>query len=319
VTTSGSARSIIWSDHGEGLPRGKRWPYDAGIRIPLIVRWPGAIDRGTVSERLVSLLDLAPTLLSLAGLPRPCHFHGQPFIGPQAGDERRYIHAARDRHDEAYDMVRAVRDRRFKYMRNFSPEKPYLLWIPYRNRHPVIQELWRLHAADELESPRDILMQSCRPPEELYDTETDPFEIRNLANDPAHAATLARLRTEMNSWRRDVGDQGDLPEDEMVEKMWPGGEQPVTAAPLGMPISAAHCAQRSVQDGETLPAPVLLQLHSATQGASIGYTLDDGDDPSWQLYHEPLRFEAGAHTIRTKAIRIGYRESDERRIALTVE
>ena len=141
-----------WSDHGP-LPRGKRWPYDSGIHIPMIARWPGGLEPGSVSERLVSTVDLGPTVLSLAGVTIPGHMQGQAFLGDQEAPPRRYVYASRDRHDEAYDMVRAVRDRRYKYMRHFRPDLPYLLWIPYRNAHPILQEMWRLHVEGRLEGP----------------------------------------------------------------------------------------------------------------------------------------------------------------------
>ena len=108
---------FLWSDHGEGLPRGKRWPYDAGIRIPLIVRWPRELMAGSTSEKLISLVDLGPTVLSLAKIDLPSHLQGQPFLGPEA-TEREYVFATRDRYDESYDMVRAARDKRYKYIRN---------------------------------------------------------------------------------------------------------------------------------------------------------------------------------------------------------
>ena len=97
-----------WSDHGP-LPRGKRWPYDSGIHVPMIVRWPGHLPAGALSDELVSTIDLGPTVLSLAGIPVPAHLQGQAFLGPQKRPPRTYVYASRDRHDEAYDMVRAVR------------------------------------------------------------------------------------------------------------------------------------------------------------------------------------------------------------------
>lgn len=302
---------FIWSDHGEGLPRGKRWPYDRGIRIPLIVRWPGRIDPGEVTSDLVSLIDLGPTLLSLADVPLPRHFQGQPFLGDDA-DPRDYVYAARDRHDEAYDMVRAVRDGRFKYIRNFCPEKPYLLWIPYRNRHPMLREMWRLHRADALEGPQKLMMQTSRPPEELYDTEADPWEIENLADDPVHAGTLDRMRKAMENWRDDVGDLGEVSEAEMVDSRWPNREQPVTGAPTFIPIDDANPGREAAPAGGDMASPCLLQMQTATQGASIGYTLASGDDAHWQLYAGPLWLPPGEHTVRAKAIRIGYAESEER-------
>jgi N-sulfoglucosamine sulfohydrolase len=302
---------FIWSDHGEGLPRGKRWPYDRGINIPLIVRWPGAIDPGEVSDDLVSLIDLGPTLLDLADVKIPTHMQGVPFLGDGAV-EREYVYAARDRHDEAYDMVRAVRDKRFKYMRNFCPEKPYLLWIPYRNRHPILQEMWRLHLEDALEGPQKIMMQTSRPPEELYDTQNDPWEIENLAEDPAHQETLNRMRLEMDAWREDVGDAGEITEDQMVDNRWPNKVEPRTGTPTFVPFDPNTIGEQAAPEGGEYQSPMLLQMHVGTQGASIGYTMEEGDDVHWKLYSEPLRLAPGEYRIRTKAIRIGYGEGEER-------
>ena len=308
---------FLWSDHGEGLPRGKRWPYDAGIRIPLIVRWPGQLTPDSISENLVSLIDLGPTVLSLAKVEIPRHMQGQPFLGPQARP-RKYVFAARDRHDEAYDMVRAVRDRRYKYIRHFYPEKPYLLWIPYRNKHPILQEMWRLHAEGELEGPQQLMFRCPRPPEELYDLETDPFEIHNLAGDPAHSPVLEGLRQALDQWREECGDLGEIPEEQLVARWWPGGVQPRTATPLFVPIAASNPGLEAAPEGGCFKAPLLVQLHCATQGASIAYTEEAGDDPHWRLYTEPLRLEPGTTTLRTRAVRIGYVESEEKTATFTV-
>ena len=302
---------FIWSDHGEGLPRGKRWPYDRGINVPLIVRWPEHIDPGEASADLVSLIDLGPTLLSLAEVPAPRHMQGQPFLGDNA-QKREYIYAARDRHDGAYDMVRAVRDIRYKYIRNFCPEKPYLLWIPYRNRHPMLQEMWSKHLEGTLEGPETIMLQPNRPPEELYDTQEDPWEINNLVSEPSHCETLERLRSEMASWREEVGDAGEISEDEMVDSSWPNKKQPRTGKPSFIAVDADHDGQEISNSGGDYSAPMLLQMHVGTQGASVGYTMDEGDDVHWHLYAAPLRLAPGQYTIRAKAIRIGYAEGEER-------
>jgi N-sulfoglucosamine sulfohydrolase len=314
---------FIWSDHGEGLPRAKRWPYDAGIRVPLIVRWPGRVAAGTVDEQLVSLVDLAPTVLSICGVEPPRHLHARAFVGPRAGETppREYVFAARDRHDEFYDMVRAARDRRFKYIRHWYPQQPYLLWNDYRNKHPVMQDLHRLHVAGELRGPQALLMQSSRPPEELYDTQSDPWEINNLAADPAHRATLDRLRAAMDDWRATYGDMGEMSEIEMVERMWPGRKQPTTAAPLLIPIGPDHSGMEPANDGGTFAGPLLVQMHCATQGASITYTTDPADaaSPRWRLYARPLRLEPASKTrLRAKAIRYGYAESPERAATFAV-
>jgi hypothetical protein len=305
-----------WSDHGP-LPRGKRWPYDSGIHVPLIVRGPGA-EPGRVSHDLVSTVDLGPTVLSLAGIEIPCHMQGRAFLGAQARPPRDYIYATRDRYDLSYDMVRAVRDRRFKYIRNYRPDLPYLLWIPYRNRHPIVQEMWRCQLAGELDETQSLMFRHPRPVEELYDTETDPHEIHNLATDPVHQAELTRLRKALDAWLRDVGDMGRIPEDEMVRRWYPGGQQPQTAAPIFIPICEANPGIEPARGG-TFTAPVAIQIHCATQGASIAYTFERGEDPRWLLYTEPLRLEPGGTHMRARAIRIGYKESEETQAAFVVE
>jgi len=301
-----------WSDHGP-LPRGKRWPYDSGIRVPLIVRWPGGVEPGEVTDRLVNTVDLGPTVLSLAGVEIPAHIQGRAFLGDAADDPREYVFASRDRYDISYDMMRAGRDKRFKYVRNCRPDLPYLIWVPYRNRHPIMQEMWRLHLAGELSGPQELMFQKTRPVEELYDTESDPHEINNLASDPAYLDDLTRLRGAVAEWLDDVGDLGEMSEFEMVRQWYPDGQQPQTASPVAVPICVENFGTEAAQEVNEFQAPILVQLYDATQGASIAYTFEDDDEPAWQLYCAPLELPEGEVTLRAKAIRIGYRESEERR------
>jgi len=307
-----------WSDHGP-MPRGKRWPYDSGVHVPMIVRWPGRVEPGTVSDRLLSTIDLGPTVLSVAGLDIPRHMQGVAFLGDRAGPPREYVYMSRDRYDEAYDMMRAARDGRFKYIRNYRPDLPYLLWIPYRNNHPIVQEMWRLYMAGELDGPQLLMFQRNRPVEELYDTEADPYEVRNLAGDPAHEPELSRMRGALDAWLDEVGDMGEIPEAEMVRRWYPDGERPETAPPLFVPICEESPGREGAPDGGTFRGPVLLQMHCATQGASVGYTFDAGEDARWLLYTGPLRLPEGTTAVRARAVRIGYSESKESAASFTVE
>jgi arylsulfatase A-like enzyme len=309
---------VHWSDHGEGLPRHKRWPYDAGIRIPLIVRWPGVTRPGEVCDDLVSLIDLAPTMLAAAGQTVPGHLQGQVFVGPRADPPRACVFASRDRYDELYDMIRAARDDRFKYMRNFYADRPYLLWNPYRNRHPIMQEMWRLHLEGKLEGPQALMFQNTRPAEELYDIRNDPFELNNLAADPDFQADLLRLRKACEEWRRTVGDLGEIPESEMVARWHPGGVVPKTAAPIFIPITPTQPGRDAVDGLVVVDGPCLIQLHSATQGASIAWTTEEGAEPKWKLYTQPIRLAAGRHTLRAVAVRVGYEDSAEVSLNLTL-
>ncbi len=306
-----------WSDHGP-LPRGKRWPYDSGIRVPMIVRRPGGLDPGSVCDDLVSTVDLGPTVLSLAGVPVPSHMQGRAFLGDQARPPREYIYASRDRYDESYDMIRAARDQRFKYIRNYYPQQPYLLFIPYRNHHPIMQEMWRLHLEGELRGPQKLMFQRTRPVEELYDTESDPWEVNNLAADPAHEADLHRLREALDSWIEEVGDMGEISEAEMVRRWWPDGRQPKTTVPLFVPINAENPGE-AVSSGGVYRTPVVVQLYCGTQGASVAFTTETTPEPRWELYTDPIPLPKGITTLRTKATRIGYEESDEVAATFVVE
>jgi N-sulfoglucosamine sulfohydrolase len=314
---SDSTIVFFWSDHGDGLPRAKRWLYDSGTRVPLIVREPG--QSPGVSARLVSSIDLGPTVLSLAGVPVPAHMQGRAFLGPQEGPAREHVFSARDRFDESYDMVRSVRGARYRYVRNYHPELPYVLFIPYRNRSPVMRELLRLHAADALVGPQRLWLADQRPPEELYDSESDPYEISNLAGDAGLRAVLSELRSELDSWRRDTGDLGDVPESQLVERFWPGGEQPATARPAFVVNAPEDRAREARQEGGAFTGPMTLSFYCATQGASIAYTTDAGDDPRWRLYAGPLRLPRGRTLVRARAVRYGYAESPELRGEFVVE
>ncbi len=174
-----------------------------------------------------------------------------------------------------------------------------------------MQEIWRLHLDGALDEAQSLLFQYPRPVEELYDTSVDPHEIQNLAADPRMRTDLERLRKALDEWLDETGDMGRIPETEMVGNWYPEGRQPETAPVVCVPICTESPGMEPALEGGSFTGPMLLQLHCATQGASIAYTLEAGDNPSWLLYTEPLRLSAGEHVLRARAIRIGYRESLE--------
>jgi len=208
---------FFFGDHGWGMSRGKRWLYDSGLHVPLIIRWPDRIKPGTVREDLVAFIDFAPTVLSIAGVKVPERMQGQVFLG-ESVPERKYVFAARDRMDETFDRIRAVRDQRFKYIRNYYPELPYSQHILYMDEMPTMQ-VWRKWAAEgKLTGPQKLFFAPTKPKEELYDTETDPHEIKNLADDPAYADKLKELRGALDQWVKDTKDLGEVPEDELIRR-----------------------------------------------------------------------------------------------------
>ncbi|MFO0959870.1 MAG: sulfatase-like hydrolase/transferase [Isosphaeraceae bacterium] len=209
---------FFWSDHGDGLPRAKRWLYDSGTLIPLVVaipealRHPGQGKPGTTDDRLISGLDLGPTVLNLAGVPTPPHMQGRPFLGPGLGESRAYVYGARDRMDERYDLIRSVRDRRYLYIRNLTPWKPYNQPVEYGEQQASMQELRRLAMAGELPENCRWFQDGPKPAEELYDTEDDPWQVHNRIDDPALRSVAERLRREYRDWTLRTRDVHLLPE-----------------------------------------------------------------------------------------------------------
>lgn len=206
---------MFYSDHGVGLPRCKRWLWDSGLHVPLIVRWPGSVEPASVTDRLVSFVDFAPTALAIADVPVPDHMQGSPFLGAQAAEDRQYIYAARDRMDERYDILRAVRDKRFKYIRNYEPYRPYAQYIGYSESYPVLQEMRRAFEAGEANAVQAQFFAESKPPEELYDLAADPHEINNLASSPEHLEVLDRLRVALDVWMDETHDLAFVPEPEL--------------------------------------------------------------------------------------------------------
>jgi uncharacterized sulfatase len=199
----------------------------------------------------VSFVDFPPTLLSLAGVKVPKHFQGKAFLGGQAAPPRRYIHGFRDRMDERYDLLRCVRDERFKYIRNFMPHLPWFhhQHVSYMYEMPTMRAWQRLAGEGKLSGPAAVFMAPRKPIEELYDTQADPHEVRNLAADPAHRETLERLRAECRRWMLEIADLGLLPEDDLRARF--GDEPPYDAVrrdpsryPIERILAAADLANR---------------------------------------------------------------------------
>lgn len=309
----------FWGDHGRGMPRYKRWLYDTGTRVPLVVhvpeKWrkhvrpdnPDALKPGSTIDDLTAFVDFAPTVLSLAGLPKHEHFQGQAFFGPHRAEKPRdYVFGHRDRMDETYDLIRTVRDKRFRYVRNFMPWQPYSQDIAYMNEMPTMQEWRRLHAANELSGPQADWFRKTKPVEELYDTELDPYEVNNLAEDPRFVVTLERLRLRLESWMREIGDVGLIPEPLFDELQRPGATYDKAAAP-GVEIIGVDDSGKS---GAVL-------LASLTPGASVAYRIlpaeaKDDDMPQRWLVASPdtaITLKEGESLV-AKACRIGFRDSE---------
>ncbi|MFN8354135.1 MAG: sulfatase [Spirosomataceae bacterium] len=281
---------FFWSDHGDGLPYVKREITDRGLRVPLIVRFPDRRNAGATDPQKISLMDLGPTVLSLARIPVPSYMHGQAFLGAQKAPPRRYILAARDRMDSEYDRVRSVHDGRYQYLRNYMPEKPYYQPIRFRLQQPSMAAILTLKQQGKLNATQMRWFET-KPTEELYDLVNDPYQLTNLAVVGRYQTKLQELRRVNDDWIRNHGDLSAVPEMDMVRKWWGGTLEhpPLTDEPV---ISADNYK---------------VTLSCATKGASIAYKTH-WKEPSWAVYDQPLSLVTG-DSLYVLAHRIGYKAS----------
>jgi uncharacterized sulfatase len=204
------------------MPRSKRWPFNSGLQVPMLVRIPEKFRHlasadfrpGGDSHRLVSFVDLAPTTLSLAGVEPRSHMQGHAFLGAHQAPEQPYVFGFRGRMDERYDLVRSVRNQRYIYIRNYMPHKIYGQHLAYMFETPTTTVWKRLYDEGKLNDAQSRFWQT-KPAEELYDLQQDVDEITNLAGSPQHKAELKKLRAAQQKLAADIRDVGFLPENEI--------------------------------------------------------------------------------------------------------
>ncbi len=198
---------VFMTDHGISHARGKQFLYNEGTHVPLVVRGPG-IPQGMVREDLVMQIDLAAFSLAAAGIPIPATMQGRDVLARDY-QPRDAVFAARDRCDETVERLRSVRTGQYLYIRNFHPQRPHLQPNAYKDGKSIIQQLRALHADGKLDALTEkLLFSQVRPAEELYDWKADPWQVKNLADDPAHEKTLVALRARLDQWMKDTGDKG---------------------------------------------------------------------------------------------------------------
>jgi N-sulfoglucosamine sulfohydrolase len=216
---------FFYGDHGMGMPRGKRLLHDSGLQVPLIVYFPekwrhlAPVAAGEATERLVSFVDFAPTVLSLCGIDVPGYVQGTAFLGPAAGEPRQFVYGARDRVDEVFDLSRSARDDRWLYIRNFMPHRSWMPPERYSDGSTFRRELKRMAAAGQLDAAQMTYAAPRRALEELYDTQADPHQINNLADCPEHQEQLERLRAELHRWMLRTRDAGFLTEPQVWHRI----------------------------------------------------------------------------------------------------
>jgi len=209
-----------YSDHGGVIARSKRFVYESGTHVPMIWRFPEKYSHlapgnpGDRTDRLVSFIDLAPSMLSLAGIDLPDYMQGKAFLGPQEAPPRDYVHLFRGRMDERMDKVRAVRNKKFRYIKNYMPHRIYGQYIEYLWRAPSCRSWEEAYLAGDCNEAQNAFWEE-KPAEELYDVSEDPWEVNNLANDPAYEDILRQMRGETDRWMSEIIDTGLMPEGEM--------------------------------------------------------------------------------------------------------
>jgi arylsulfatase A-like enzyme len=215
------------ADNGAAHVRAKQFCYEEGLHVPFILRWPSGVTApagytsGQVSDRLLMSIDLTATSLSWGGITKPEDMQGQVFLGEQAEARREYVFGARDRCDMTVFRLRTVRDARYRYIRNFTPDRPFLQHNEYKEKqYPVWNLIKELAAQDKLTPEQAVLAAPTMPAEELYDLATDPHQMKNLVNSntPEHRAALERLSGVLKEWIEQTHDQGRIPEPEEVSR-----------------------------------------------------------------------------------------------------
>ena len=285
---------IIWfSDNGGPLPRQKRTVNESGTLVPFMIRFPDGYRKGEIDDRLCSFPDIPATILSLAGIQPPSYMQGQAFLGKYESSLRNYVYGGRDRMDEQIDKQGYIRDKKFRYIRNYHPEKPGYGVNEYQLNVPLMKRMLELLHKDSLSAAQMRWFTAPRAHEEFYDVENDPHEMRNLIYEDRYQPDIERLRQEYDQWIETYNQQWLLPEQENRLLMWPDGKQPVLNSPL---------FKQSKNN---------VEIYSSDAGTSIAYQINGkGYSPDhWFLYTKPIRIKKG-DKITAVVVRAGCKDSE---------
>ena len=247
---------FFYGDHGAGMPRHKRWPYNSGLRVPFIVHFPKKWQHlapkgyapGAQSEELISFVDLSPTLLSIIGLPAPDYLQGRAFCGSHAKPAPEFLHGFRGRMDERQDLVRSSTDGRYVYLRQYMPHLPYGQHVSYMMQMPTARVWKQMYDEGKATTEQAMFWEPTKPAEELYDLQSDPHEVKNLASDPGHAAALEKLRTAHVQHMKATRDLGFIPEAERLQVSGARSPRDAFASTEAYPFDEVFAMARAASD-----------------------------------------------------------------------
>lgn len=271
-----SSYIFFYSDHGGAMPWYKREITERGTHIPMLVKFPKGDRAGTVNNELISEIDFAPTVLSLASIEPPSYLQGQCFLGKyKSRTPRKYVFATRDRMDGKYDRVRSVRNADYQYIYNYFPDRTYYQDIEFRKKIATLNEMLELRDQGKLD-PIPMSWFNKKPVEEFYRISDDPYQLNNLINDRDLQGMINEFRESLQDWDKKYPDLGKMQELDMIKQMWSGAdERPHTAIPKVVKTKSGF------------------NISCATDGASIGYKIlkkGENDNPierivnSWCIF-----------------------------------
>lgn len=279
---------FFYGDHGGPFPRHKRALYETGVKVPLLIKFQGNEKEIDSDNRLISFVDFAPTVLSLAGIEPPKVMQGKAQYGEytNAGTSE-YVFYSSDRFDGMVDRLRAVRWQRYKYIKNFNQDISNAMPVAYREQMPMMQKLNQLWANNELDSLASLWFRTPKPEEELYDLEEDPYEFENLAGQEEYQDTLLLLRNVLNEWIKNTNDLGQYPENELIANWIPDGK-----------LKKLPALELEDKEGK-------IRLISKNADATIVWK--QAQDSTWLFYDTPI---SGKTSFLAKAVRIGFEDSE---------
>jgi len=281
LAEAGLAENTIvfyYGDHGSGMPRSKRWPCNSGLHVPMVVyfpaKWqhlaPKEYTAGGKSDRMVSFVDLAPTLLSIIGIKPPEWMQGHAFAGPHQTESQPFLYGERGRMDERMDLVRSVTDGRYVYLRNYYPHVSQAQKVAYQFETPTTRVWNQLFKDGKTNAAQSIFWREPKDPEELYDLQSDPDEVHNLAQSPEHKATLDKLRTAQRTHLAAVRDVCFLPEREIHSRSTVSTPYDIARDDSKYPFEKILAAAELASGLDSTATPALIKL-MADQDSAVRF------------------------------------------------